>query len=73
MLPHLGRMLLLAGVVLAIAGAVLMLAPRTPWLGRLPGDLVIRRGGTTVFLPLATSILLSIVLTLVLTLLLRRR
>ena len=46
-------------------------APRLPWLGRLPGDIVYRRGGFTFYLPLATSILLSLLLTLLFALLRR--
>jgi hypothetical protein len=44
-------------------------------LGRfnLPGDVVIRRGGLTVYMPIATGIILSVVLTVVLNLIIRRR
>ena len=59
----LGRLLVVVGLVIVALGAVLMLG--LP-LGRLPGDLVYRREGTTVYIPLATSILLSVVLTLAL-------
>ena len=43
-----------------------------PYLGRLPGDLSFEWGGARVYMPLATSILLSVVLTIILNLLLRR-
>ncbi|MDQ7793916.1 MAG: DUF2905 family protein [bacterium] len=59
----LGRALILAGLVLAGLGVLLTLG-----LGRLPGDMVLRRGNLTVYFPLVTSILLSLVLTLLLTL-----
>jgi hypothetical protein len=68
--------LLITGGVLVVIGAILMLSDRVPflaWLGRLPGDLVIRRGTTTIFVPIVTSIVLSLILSLVLTLLFRRR
>jgi len=58
-----GRLLVVAGLVIAGVGALVWLG--FP-LGRLPGDIVYRRGGVTVYVPLATSILLSVVLTLVL-------
>lgn len=68
----LGRLLIFAGTVLLILGLALVLGPRVPYLGRLPGDLNFEWGGGRVYVPLATSILLSIVLTIILNLLLRR-
>jgi hypothetical protein len=74
-LSALGRLLLGLGLTLAVIGVALLLLPRVPGLdrlGRLPGDIVIERGPTTIAIPLATSILLSIILTVVLNLLFRR-
>ena len=71
-MPGLGRLLMVVGVIAFLAGVVLMLAPRIPWLGRLPGDIVINRGPVSVYFPLATSIVISIVLTLLLNLFWRR-
>ncbi len=65
----LGRLLIAAGVVLVIAGGLVLLWGRGV---RLPGDILIRRDGVTIFIPIATSIVLSVVLTLVLSLLARR-
>jgi hypothetical protein len=65
-------MLLLIGVTLVLLGGVLLLAGKVPFLGRLPGDIVIERKNFTFYFPLATSILLSIVLTLILSLFGRR-
>jgi hypothetical protein len=67
----LGRLLLVVGGLIALAGLVLVLWPDLP-LGRLPGDLRFRIGGATVFIPLATSILVSLLLTLLLNLFFRR-
>jgi uncharacterized protein HemY len=58
-----GRILVLIG--LAIAGLGLLIMIGVP-LGRLPGDVAIRRGNFSFYFPLATSILLSIILTLIL-------
>jgi hypothetical protein len=69
---ELGRFLVVIGVVVVLAGIVLMLAPRIPWLGRLPGDIVVNRGPLTLYLPLMSSLVVSIVLTLVLNLFWRR-
>ena len=67
-----GRALLVFGLLIAAAGAVLVVAGRVPWLGRLPGDIHIQRGSWTFYFPLATSLLLSVALTLVLWLFARR-
>jgi len=56
-------MLLIMGAVLLAAGGIVLLAPRVPWLGHLPGDIHIRRGNISCMFPLATSLLLSLLLT----------
>jgi hypothetical protein len=71
-LQALGRVVAGIGVTLVVVGALLWLAGRLG-LGRLPGDVVLRRGRLTVVLPLATSLLLSLVATILLNLWLRRR
>ena len=58
-----GKLLLIGGLV--IAGIGLLVMAGVP-LGRLPGDIVVRRGSGTFYFPLATSILLSIILSLLL-------
>ena len=58
-----GKALVFAGLLIAGVGVLVMLG--VP-LGRLPGDVVYRRGSVTVYLPIATSVVLSIALTLVL-------
>jgi len=64
-MSDLGRLLIVIGVILVIVGAVFLLAPKIPWLGRLPGDISYRRGNFSVYFPLGTCILISIILTLV--------
>jgi uncharacterized protein HemY len=63
-----GKVLLIVGLV--IAGIGLLMMAGLP-LGRLPGDISFRRGNTTVYFPLATSIIASIILTLLFALLRR--
>jgi Protein of unknown function (DUF2905) len=70
----LGRLLLFIGLLIAGIGVVVLLLGKTGLpLGRLPGDFSWRGKHTTVYFPLATSILLSIVLSLVFYILSRLR
>ena len=64
-----GRLLLVFGVLLVIIGGALMLFGRF----HLPGDFTFKSGNVTVYIPLATSIIISVVATLVLNLVLRQR
>jgi len=70
-LDRLGRVLVVIGLVTVVAGALFVLLGGLG-LGRLPGDISIRRGNVHVYIPLASSIVISLVLTLVLNLVLRR-
>jgi hypothetical protein len=74
-LASLGKLLLGVAGVLAVLGALLLVADRLPWLrlGRLPGDVAVERERFRLYVPITTSILLSVVLTLVLWLLGRGR
>jgi hypothetical protein len=64
MMGELGKLLMIVGGVLLALGALLTLAGRLPWLGRLPGDIIVERGPVTFYFPLATSLIISIALTL---------
>jgi len=68
----LGRLLIVVGAVIVLAGVLVLVAGRIPGLGRLPGDVVVRRGPVTLYFPLATSIVLSVLLTILLNLFWRR-
>ena len=67
----LGKALIVAGLILIVLGAALWgLGPA--WrLGRLPGDIYVRRGNITFYFPLTTGIVISVVLSLLITLLRR--
>jgi hypothetical protein len=68
-----GRLLVVAGIVLAVVGVVVLVGERFGMrLGRLPGDVAVERGNFRFYFPIATSILASVALTLVLWLLGRR-
>ncbi len=72
MFDSMAKMLIVVGVVLIIVGGLFLLAPKLPFLGRLPGDIAVRRGNWSFYFPLTTSILLSLLLTLLFTLFGRR-
>ena len=67
----LGRLLVILGGLIAVVGLVVMIGGKVPFLGRLPGDIVYRKGGTTFYFPIVTCLVLSLILTLVLRLLRR--
>ncbi len=71
-IQHLGRFLIILGIVISAVGGILLLSWKIPWLGRLPGDIIIQRKNFTFYFPLATSILLSIILTFIFWLIRRR-
>jgi DUF2905 family protein len=62
-LSQFGRVLVLIGAVILGFGVLLVLADRVPFIGRLPGDIRVSGDGWTIYVPLATSILLSVLLT----------
>ena len=66
MLPSLGKLLIMIGVVFVGVGILLLFSDRLSFLriGRLPGDVIYRRGNFTFYFPIVTSILLSLILTL---------
>jgi hypothetical protein len=59
-------MLVLAGVVIMTLGIALMFFDKIPFLGKLPGDISIKRENFRIYVPLTTSILLSVLLSAVL-------
>ncbi len=71
--------MMLVGGILLLVGVLLVLLERLPgagggfgWLGKLPGDIVIKREHFSVYLPVTTSIMISVVLSFLLYLLMRR-
>jgi len=65
-MSDLGKLLILFGALLVAAGALLLVAGRLPWVGRLPGDIVVRRHQFTFYFPITTCLLASAVLSLIL-------
>lgn len=68
MLPQLqpfGKLLIITGAIIVVIGVVLLFADKILFIGRLPGDFYIKKKNFTIYIPLATSILLSILLSLI--------
>lgn len=61
-----GKILIIAGAILVVAGLIVQFAPKLPFPGKLPGDIVIDKGNFKIYFPIATSILISLVLSLIL-------
>ena len=66
------KTLILLGAFLVLLGGFLLLAAKVPFIGRLPGDVHIRRGNFSFYFPVTTSILISILLTLIVSFVKRR-
>ena len=66
-----GKLIIIMGIALVVIGVLITLAPKIPILGKLPGDFYFKRGNSTFYFPLTTSILISLVLSLILNFLLR--
>ena len=72
-MPDIGKFLVALGLAIAAAGVVIWSGFGRSWLGRLPGDIHIRRGNTEIYFPLATCVLVSLALTLLMWLFRTRR
>jgi hypothetical protein len=72
-LEPIGRALIVIGVFITVLGAILLLTPRVPWLGRLPGDIVIHREDLTIHIPITTMLLVSVLLSVILSVIGRNR
>lgn len=60
-----GKWLMILGSALLVVGAIVFFAGKVPWFGKLPGDIVWRKGHFTLFVPLATTLRASILLTII--------
>ncbi len=64
-MSDLARMLIVFGVILVVIGLALLLVPKIPGLGKLPGDIVIKRENFSFYFPLGTCVLISLILSLI--------
>ena len=64
---YIGKFLVILGIIIAVVGVLLLLFRNTgiPFVGKLPGDIVIQKKNFTFYFPVATSIILSVILSLI--------
>ena len=71
-MSEIGRTVIFFGIALIVVGLILTAAPKVPFLGKLPGDIFVKKDGFTFYFPIATSILISIFLTILISLFLKK-
>ena len=64
-LNQLGKILIFVGVFVVVLGIVFVLGDKIPWLGKLPGDIYIKKKNFTLYFPIVTSIIISLILSLI--------
>ena len=65
MMQEMGKTLIIFGAILIVVGLFLTFFQKIPWLGKLPGDILIQRRNFTFYFPLTTTILVSLILSLI--------
>jgi len=71
-IESIGKSLIFFGIVLIVIGSLFVLFGKVPWFGRLPGDIIIKREGLTIYFPVATMVILSLLLTILFNIIGRR-
>lgn len=66
-----GRIIIIAGVIMVVLGLILAFGSHIPFLGKLPGDILIEKNGISFYFPVVTFLLLSVILTLIINFILR--
>jgi len=70
-MTEMGKILLIVGGAIAVLGLLLVFSQHIPFLGKLPGDITIKREGFTFYFPVVTFLLLSVILTVLVNIILR--
>ena len=61
-----GKYLIIAGLMLIVVGGLFLLSGKIEWLGRLPGDILVKREKAVFYFPITTCILASVILSIIL-------
>ena len=67
MLQEAGRLVISLGVIIIVVGAILWFFGKLPFLGKLPGDILVKRENFSFYAPITTGIVISVVLSILLT------
>lgn len=67
-----GKLLMVGGAVMFLLGAIFLFGEKIPFLGKLPGDILIRRKGYSLYFPIVTCIVLSLLGSVILSFISRR-
>jgi len=62
-MPAIGKFFVIIGIILVVIGLAFMFGDRIPYIGRLPGDIFIKKERFSFYFPITTSIIISIILT----------
>ena len=62
MMPGFGKIFVILGIVFILVGIALMFSEKMPLIGKLPGDIHIKRDGFSFYFPITTSVIISIIL-----------
>ncbi len=60
-----GKILLIIGGVTVILGLILIFSQHTPFLGKLPGDILVKKDGFSFYFPIVTFLSLSVLITII--------
>lgn len=72
-MSSMGKLLIIMGIFLVVVGVAFIWGPKIPFLGKLPGDIYVRKGNFAFYFPVVTCILISLILTLIFTLIFGRK
>ena len=63
---QIGKLLIFAGIFILVLGIVFLFGDKIPYIGRLPGDIIIKKKNFTFYFPIVTSIILSLIISFIL-------
>ena len=67
MIQDFGKLIIIFGVIFVVVGLLLLVFGKMPFIGKLPGDILVRRENFVFYVPITSSIIVSIILTILLT------
>ncbi len=70
-MDSIAKILLIVGGVIVLLGLLILLASHVPFIGKLPGDIIIRKDNFTFYFPIVTFLIISIVLSIIVTLIIK--